>query len=336
MRRRALLASGLSTVLLGGCLSSVPDVPVLGDSEPARPPTAYLSMEHVDDARIAEKVLGRVTPAYEGGKRTTEAAIIEEAVRDGAATVERARIPLRTEHPVVYEGTVYWLDHEIVEADPATWFHVVVDIVTGGEPSGRTVAFADLPAVDRQAFETRGLDEGENIGVGTSLLYTDEQVDRSVLVPETDIVIIEWENGNRASWAVDGSHETTRKTYRYTVEETMPASEHGAEVREQYAWELSGLSDAERDIVEAAVTDERETGETPDGTPDRPYAVGPEETPSASLVSLVDRFRPHEQAPGSGTRAAEGVSGHYLVRYDGTVYWTYLAVREAVFESLTP
>jgi hypothetical protein len=292
-------------------------------------------MEPVDDDRIAEKVLGFVTPEYEGGQRTTEATIIEEAVRDGAATVERARIPLRTDGPVVYEGTVYWLDHEVVEEVPATWFHVIVDVVTGDGPPGRTVTFADLPAVDREALATRGLDEGEDIGVGTSLLYTDEQADRSVLVPETDIAVIEWENGNRASWAVDGSHETTRKTYRYTITETTPASEYGADIREQYAWELSELSDAERRIVEAAVRVERRAGGTPEGTLDRPHVVGPAETPSTAMVSLIGRFRAHEHAPGSGSSATERVSGHYLVRYDGTVYWTYLDVRESAFGSPT-
>lgn len=322
MRRRALLTSGVVLLPFAGCLSAAPGggSGAAGSNGAAELPTASLSMEPIDDAGIPSRVLYDATP--EGsGERTPGRELLDRLERDGSATVEGTRPPLPGDRPLVYGGTVYRLAYEVTAETPATRFSVTVDVVNGDEREGRTVAFADLPAVDREVFERNGLASGEVVGVGTTLLYTDAEAERSALVPETDVSVIEWASGGEAEWVVDDAHGTTLDTYRYTVEGTTPASEFGARVRERFVWELSGLSDAERGIVEAAVEDR--------------YVVPPEEAPPRALESLVERFRPHDRVEESTSEYRDRLSGPYLVRYDGDPYWTRLSARPSAFGSGT-
>lgn len=334
MRRRALLASGAALLPLAGCVSAIRDgsSSSAGSNGAARLPTASLSMEPIEVAELPSKVCYTVPTEYGTGEPTPEGQLIERAERDGSATVERTREPLPDDRPIVYRDAVYQLDYEVVAETPATDFSVKIDVVTGDEPDGRTVRFSELPEVDREVFARRGFDTGEVVGIGTTLLYTDAQVERSALVPETDIVIIEWANGNRAEWVVDGSHETTLNTYRYTIAETTPASEYGSRIRERYEWGLSGLSEAERDVVETAIREER----GPNETPSRAYVVGPEETPPEPLVALVDRFRSHDRVREDEAQYRNAVAGPYLVRYEGTLYWAQLSVYGPPLVSPTP
>ena len=321
MRRRALLASCAALLPLAGCLSTVTGggAGAAGSSLSAEAPTASLSMEPVEDAELPARVLYAVAPAYGNGERTPEAALIDRVEREGSATTDRTRPPLPEDRPLAYGDTVYRLGYEVTEETPATRFSVKVDIVNGGEREGRAVEFSDLPPVDREAFERKGLASGEVIGIGTTLLYTDSEAERSALVPESDVSVIEWGSGSEAEWVVDGAHETTLRTYRYTVEETTPTSEYGRGIRERFAWDLAGLSDAERGVVGAAVEDR--------------HVVAPDETPSPALESLVERFRPHDRVEESSSEYRDGVSGPYLVRYGGELYWTRLSVRPSAFGS---
>ena len=85
-------------------------------------------------------------------------------------------------------------------------------------------------------------------------------------------------------------------------------------MRERFSFELAGLPEAQQDIVETAITD-------------GPYVVDPDETPSDALVALANRFRSHEQAHGLDEDGEGDLSGTYLVRYQGDVYWTTLVVQ---------
>jgi hypothetical protein len=321
MRRRALLCSGVALLPLAGCLSSVPGGPGGdGSTGAAELPTASLSMEAVEDAGIPARMLRTLTPDGTG-KRTPESDLVDRVEREGSATVDRTRPPLPEDRPLAYGDTLYRLSYEVTEETPATRFSVKVDLVNGDERDGRTVRFADLPAVDREVFERNGLAGGEVVGVGTTLLYTDDEVDRSALVPETDVAVIEWDSGSEAEWVVDGAHGTTLRTYHYTIEGTTPASEYGRDVRERFAWDLSGLDDAERGVVESAIEDR--------------YVVGPDETPPSALASLVERFGPRNRVGESRSEYRDDTSGPYLVRYEGETYWTRLSVRPSAFGSDT-
>ncbi|MEF8840147.1 MAG: hypothetical protein V5A62_00780 [Haloarculaceae archaeon] len=322
MRRRALLASGIVLLPIGGCLSAAPGGSGgAGSNGAAEIPTASLSMEAVEDAEIPARMLHTLTPDG-SGTRTPESELVDRAEREGSATVDRIRPPLPEDRPLVYGETVYRLAYEVTGETSATRFSVKVDVVNGDERDGRTVRFEDLPAVDREVFDRNGLASGEVVGVGTTLLYTESEVERSVLVPETDVSVIEWDSGNQAEWVVDDAHGTTLKTYRYTVEGTTSASEYGREVRERFVWTLSGLDDDERGIVEAAIEDR--------------YVVHPDETPSPAVVSLVERFRPHDRVEESKSEYRDGVSGPYLLGYDADLYWTRLTVRSSAFGTETP
>lgn len=322
MRRRALLSSGIALLPLAGCLSALPDAGgAAGSNLVAEAPTASLSMEVIDAAEIPTRVLYTVTPEYGNGERTPEAALLDRIEREGTASTAGTEPPLPRDRPLAYEDTVYRLAYGVTEETPATRFSVKVDIVNGDEREGRTVEFSDLPAVDREVFRRRGLADGEVIGIGTTLLYTDDEAERSALVPETDVSVIEWDSGSEAEWVVDDAYETTLNTYRYTVEETTPAREVGARLRHRFEWDLSGLTDAEREIVGAAIDDR--------------YVVGPDETPSPALESLVERFRPHDRVQEARSEYRDDVSGPYLVSYDGELYWTGLSVRPSAFGSGT-
>ena len=91
-------------------------------------------------------------------------------------------------------------------------------------------------------------------------------------------------------------------------------------MRERFSFELAGLPEAQQGIVETAITD-------------GPYVVGPDETPSDALVTLANRFRGYEQAHGLGEDGEDDLSGTYLVRYQGGVYWTTLVVQHNMFQT---
>lgn len=321
MRRRALLATGSALLAsAAGCTGRGSFGFSLGDSQAAQRPTARLSMEAMDDAGIARRLCYSIESGNDAERERPR--LLRTLADEGVAEIQRTREPLPADRPICYDGAAYRLDYEILEETPATTFSVKLDLVTGETPVGETVQYTDLPAVDREVFRQRGFDDGI-AGIGTSLLYTHEQVERSALVPDSDVAIIEWANGERAEWHVDDSYETTLNTYRYSVESTTPTSEVGRRLREQQAWELSGLSEAEREIVETAVADGQ-------------YVVPPDEKPPDSVRSLADRFRPQTQAHGPGETPEPDLSGSYLVRYDGQVYYTVFAVNSSAISTATP
>lgn len=54
------------------------------------------------------------------------------------------------------------------------------------------------------------------------------------------------------------------------------------------------------------------------------------------MVSLVDRFRPHDRVDEEKSEYRNPVGSPYSVRYDETVYWTQLSVHHPPFVSPTP
>ena len=316
MRRRALLSSVASTlpVALAGCTGEKSRL----SADVAEAPTARLEMTSVTDEELPEKVLYTVR-GYSGSDE--KGRLVDRAI-DGGTTTEATRPPLPEDRHIFYEDTVYQLSHEVIERTPATRYSVKVDIVEGTVAESETIQFSELPDVDRETFAEKGLADGGVVGIGTTFLYTDAEREQSVLVPDSDYSVIVWENGSRAEWVVDDAYDTTLNTYRYTAERVASAAEYGRQMRERFAFELSDLSDAQRDIVETAIEEDQ-------------YVVEPDETPSAAFVSLTDRFRGREQAHGLGEDGEGDLSGPYLVRYGDEVYWTILVVRSEAFSTET-
>lgn len=317
MRRRALLATTAASlpVIIAGCTGPGG---VSGNDAAAEVPTGRLKLTTIADEKLPRKVLYTVRPA-EGND---EKAQLFDRILDGGAATQAIRPPLPEQRHIAYQDGVYELSHEVTEETPATRYSVKVDIVTGTVTEAEAIQFADLPTVDQDKFAAHGLADGEPVGIGTTFLYTDAEREQSVLVPESKYSYITWEDGTEATWVVDDASDTTLNTYRYTAEQVATAAEYGQQMRERFTFELSGLPDAQREIVETAITDER-------------YIVGPDETPPDAFVALVDRFRGHEQAHGLDEDGEDDLSGRYLVRYQEDVYLTTLLIQREAFTTTT-
>jgi hypothetical protein len=279
-------------------------------------------MRPITDAGIAR----RVTVAIDREGDSERARMLATAAPNGSATTNGTRPLLEDGDRVVHDGTVYRLAVAVTASRPATHYQVTInDLAYDGvttEPGAERVRFADLPAVDRQQFRAVGLGDGNPLGIGTTFRYTDAEHERSVLVPEPEYSVVVWGPDRRARFAVDGTRGVTSRTYRYTVSRVADADGYGRRLRREYGFELTGLSAAERDVVEAATeTDDR-------------FTVPPTATPTEGIRSLSERFRP-QMSPLSvrePDREHSGqVSGSYVVRYDGTVYWTQLYADESAF-----
>jgi len=184
-------------------------------------------MEQRDDAALARRLCYSIESGNDAERKRPR--LLRQLADEGVAEDRRTRELLPAGRPICYDGTAYRLDYEITEETPATTFSVKLDIVTGETPAGRTVQYADLPAADRDVFRREGFADGIS-GIGTTLLYTREQIEGSALVPDSDVGIIEWANGERAEWHVDEGYETTLNTYRYTVESSRVARRRSSAV----------------------------------------------------------------------------------------------------------
>jgi hypothetical protein len=315
MRRRALLATAATSLpaVIAGCTSPGG---LGGSNAAAEAPTARLELTTIADAKLPTKVLYTVRPA-EGNDETAQ---LFDRILDGGTTTKATRPPLPEQQHIAYQDGVYELAYEVIEETPATRYSVKVDIVTGSVTEAEAIQFADLPEVDQEEFAAHGLADGDPVGIGTTFLYTDAEREQSVLVPESEYSYIIWDDGTEAEWVVDDAYDTTLNTYRYTADQVAPAAEYGQQMRERFTFELADLPDAQREIVETAITD-------------GPYVVGPDETPSDALVALADRFRGHEQPHGLDEEGEGDLSGTYLVRYQGDVYWTTLVVQHNAFQT---
>jgi hypothetical protein len=266
-------------------------------------------MTKVTDTDLPSKVL-RTVGTDDGSDRQAR---LLDRILDGGAAIEATEPPFPDNEHLVYDATVYQLSYDVTEWTPAVRYSVRVDIVEGSPDESKTIHFAQLPAVDRKKLTEYGFADGDPIGIGTTVLYTNAERDQSVLVPDPEYSVIIWENGERAEWIVDRARDTTLQTYQNTAEQVATAAEYGQQMRERFAFELSGLSDAQHDIVKTAIDEGR-------------YVVGADESPSSAFIALVDRFREYKQAhgfdddgEGSGDRR-----GQYIVEYAGDAYWTVL------------
>jgi len=317
MRRRTLLAS--TAALLPATLAGCQTGPATSGDLAGEAPTAHFEMTAVADAELPEKVLYSIE-AYPDDDPKVK---LLDRILDGGATTEATRPPLPANQHMATDEAVVELSNEVVDETPATRYSVKVDIVQNSIQDDEAVQFADLPEVDRAVFTENRLADGDVVGIGTTFLYTHEEREQSVLVPESEYSYIVWENGAEAEWVVDDAYETSLKTYDYSAEQVATVVEYGQQMREQFAFEFSDLSSEQRDIVETAIGDER-------------YVVRADETTPQPLVELADQFRPQEQARGLDESGEDDLSGSYIVRYEGEIYWTTFVVNGESFATSTP
>lgn len=303
MNRRSFLAAGATLAIgtTGGCTGC------------AQMPTAWVSMEPVTDEEIAE----RATHSEDLTPSNSRYRFVEPVVNDESVTDEGTEPTVPQNHTVVFDGAVYRLTHEVVATEPATSYPFTLNPVDGEVADDETIRYDDLPEVDRQKFEERGLDDPGFLGFGSTILYTQDEREASLLVPDPNFSVIVWGDDTRGRWSVDDCYDTALKTYQYTSEVVhKSAAAYGAAIREEHALALSGLSAGEREIVREAIEDG--------------YAVEPDGSPPDAFWHLAERFGGHDEyrRDGEGSDDDTPVSGTYLVRYDGTVYWTRVRAPE--------
>ena len=283
MRRRQFLASGtaLLSVALAGCGH----------------PAVVLDMDEATATDITDEV--SMSPDPESAEHT----VVSAAIENGSAT-RRGRSELfdRTD-TVRIEDTVYEVSETRLGSNEVTVYEVRIDF----DPADSTaeigeVAYEDLPAADRQRLDQIVSDDdppsqdGYDVGVGYG---TAEEVgDGSVFVPEQQYDIIV-HDGDRYRIAVE-TRTTTETEYRYEVTAVASGVDTFADrIREQYLFTLTGLSDAEREVVEAAI--------------DGGYFEDDE-----AFQSVTDRIRDHE-----GMEVTDSY-GTWLLEYEQTEYLTYV------------
>lgn len=324
MRRRDFLNGSLLVCAgLAGCIGKT------GQEAGLTAPAVGIRMRPVTDLEIAEHVHGAVRNDGSGDAR-----ILATATTDGSATAEDTRPPLRDDDRIVYNGTLYRLSVSIEEQHPATVYPIELnDLAYDGVTTAadaESIRFADLPAVDKEIFRENSLADGTNLGIGTNLVYTDTEAERSVLVPTAEYSVIVWSPDRRGKFGLRGEpHDRTLSKYRYTAESVADsASAYGRQLREQYAINLTDVPDDEADILRTAA-------EGKDA-----YEVPPETTPSPAFWSLADRFRSGRDILTLRDADPDRVTsdprpGTYLVRFDDQIYWTVLFVSKELLQRST-
>lgn len=227
---------------------------------------------------------------------------VRAAIENGSVTDVNPRPNDDSVLPVAYEGRYYDVSSEVVDREMGYRAEFSIDYNTSSV-NGSTIRYSELPAVDRRALAPlfagprRGDEPGFDLGLPAG--YTDSEADSSVLVPDQRYAGVVYE-GETYEIAVDSGERTSMSVYRYDASLVAESTDvYAAQLRERYEFTLSGLSTAERDVVDEAV----------DG---RYYA---EDTDDQGFASLVDRFldRPAVER--------DRYSGSWVARYDGELYW---------------
>ena len=283
MRRRQFLASGtaLLSVAIAGC--GHPDV--------------VLDMDEATADDIADERSTRVESGSE------EYRILTSARDDGAATRTGRRELFDRTNAVRVDGAFYEVSETRTESSEAT----VYDVDVAFDPDDTNaevgeVAYEDLPAFDREqlSFVVNGQKPADEEGYIASVDYgTAEEVgDRSALVPEQEYDIVTHE-GDRYRVEVE-SQTVSEGGYRYEVTEVAPDVEAFADqVREEYLFTLTGLSAAEREVVEEAI--------------DGAYYEDDD-----AFRSVVGEIRDHEGLD------VDDFYGTWLLSYENEEYVTYV------------
>lgn len=282
MRRRQVLSGGalLLTVPLAGC---------------GHPPVV-LDMDVASSAAIADEMSTQIQTGSE------EYSLIESAIENESAT-RRGRSELFDATEVVqFEGAYYEVSETRLQRSEVTIYEVLVDLdPTDQTPTQGEIRFEALPALDRRRLEPIFSNENppgeERYDVGVAYGSAEEVGNVSVFVPERqyDIVIY---NGTRHRVAVD-SRTANEAKYCYVVSQVAADVQSFAnQIRVEYLFELTGLSEDERAVVDEAI----ESG----------Y-----HTDNDAFRSVVGKIRAHKGLN------EDSSFGTWLLEYQDAEYLTY-------------
>jgi len=281
-RRRALAAACLALLaVLAGCSAA-----------------GSLAMEPAtDDAALADEASRSTTLPDEGPDHDRR--LVRQAIENGTATERSRRPAVEPGLPFAHEGRYYNVSWTIADTEPGVSAEVAIDY--NGTATGDVVAYETLSSRDREAIDrllpprTEGRTEGYDLGVG--ITYNETEQNRSVLLSgDYDAVRYDGE-----TYPIDAgdTQPVTVTVYRYTATVVANSSaEYASQLRSEYLFTLSGLTEGERAVVEEAINDTY-------------YA---EDTDDEAFRSVMETFRRHE-----AVQETE-YEGLWLVRYDGDVY----------------
>lgn len=308
MRRRAVLGSAVG-VFGGftGCIgfNQEPSSRANGAQADGAPiPAAELELDEVDDRAIGRE-FSRPLELY----GTTAQAVLTHAIEDGSVFVETETPPFQGTLPIWYDDRIFEIINEVGQTRPATRYFWDLDPIEE-VPDSDTVQFDALPEVDKSKFRLHGLEDGsmgerDSRRIGGTFKYANDDRDQSALVPTPTRSVISWGPDRHSRFTISSSNSdgATVTEYRYTA--TLLAesfSSYGQHVRERYTFELTGLPESEREIVDQAIASRYEIehgGTVPD-----------------SFRSLAERFRSSDAA----INKEGGITTEYLVTYGGTLY----------------
>lgn len=281
MHRRHFLASGtvLLSVAIAGCGH----------------PSVVLDMDAATAENIADEVSVSAEPGSEEHKLVTSARENGSATRNGRYDLFDHTDTVRV------DDTFYEVSETRLESSEETIYEVYINFdPDDSTPELGEIDYEELPEVDRQHLDPvvseENLSEAEydvSVDYGTAK----ETGNNSVFVPERQYdIIIRGEDRYRV--AVN-SRTAPEAEYRYEVTEIAPDIDTFAEqIRDQYLFALTGLSDTEREVVEEAINDE--------------YFEDDD-----AFQSIINRLQEHD-----GLHVAD-FDGTWLVEYDGGEYLTY-------------
>lgn len=297
MRRRQFLA-GLSIAGVGA---------LAGCGRPA----GSISLTDVsDDAALAGQWSQRAETFPDPIRELVAGAVADDPER---ATATDTSPPIEPTRPVGYEGRYYTLSYTVANEREETQY-VVEATFDPDPPPERTVAFADLPAVDREKLagllspDREPADEQETLGMG--VVYTDSEERDSAIVPEPEYDGVT-RGGRTIGIAVPNSREVTIADYRYRAERLADDdADLAAVAQDRYRFQFDGLTDDERSILDTAKNDEAQSADPP----------------SRAFADLVEKFRAHEAIE------VTEFDGTWLLRYDGRDWWATVVFPESTPE----
>lgn len=258
-------------------------------------PTAVLDMDEVTAESLARR------QSTHGG--SDEQDLVEAVVAGERPTVEGVAPPFDPDRPVVEDGRYYEFTTTVVAERTEHRYNIEVDY-DAVDVTDSAVDYADLPSHDKGVLsgffppDEETLDnEGPDIGVAAR--YSDAEREVSVLVPDPEYDAVVYE-GTAYPVAVGEERGITVTTYRYEATQiASSADEYAAQLRAQYLFTLSGLTDTEREVVEEAID-------------------GGYYTDTEAFRSVATQFQMHEPLSGGGGY------GDWLVKYRGEIYLAYL------------
>jgi hypothetical protein len=281
MRRRRFLATGAAAVsaALAGCAH----------------PAVVLDMSEATDDDIADEVSEAVQPG------STEYRIAQSAIENGSATWRGRTDLYYSDDPVRVDGAFYAVETTELDTSSVTVYDVRLDFdPADATPDRGEIAYAELPETDRERLD-RLVDAdpptGEGYDLGVQYGPAEDVDGDSVFVPDQqyDIVV---HDGDRIRVDVTAETETVTE-YRHELTEVAASVDAYADrIRDRYLFALSGLSEAEREVVQRAI----DSGHFTDND---------------AFQSVVDRLREHDGIN------VDDFYGTWIVDYEGTDYLTY-------------